>query len=150
MPDPESRCGQAEGGEEVARELVVAGGDCAEVFEFVEEALDEVALAVEGGIDRSADAHIALCWDVGPGAALFDEFDQGAGGAGAVGNHVSGQGQPPEQLRGRGLVRGLAGGQDEPHRQAAVIHDDMDFGAQSSPGAADGVIRTPFFPPAAC
>jgi hypothetical protein len=35
-------------GEEVGGELVVAGSDAAEVRQFREEALDQVALAVEG------------------------------------------------------------------------------------------------------
>jgi len=34
-------------GEEVFGELVVSGGDAAEVFEFTEEALDMVAFSIE-------------------------------------------------------------------------------------------------------
>ena len=34
-------------GEKISGELVVAGGDCAKVLKFVEEALDEIAFAVE-------------------------------------------------------------------------------------------------------
>jgi hypothetical protein len=36
--------------EKISRELVVAGGDGAKVLEFIEEALDENALAVEGKV----------------------------------------------------------------------------------------------------
>ena len=33
---------------------------------------------------------------------------------------------------------------------AAVGDDDVDFGAQPASRASDGVVRTPFFPPAVC
>jgi hypothetical protein len=44
----------------------------------------------------------------------------------------------------------LAGRQDEPDRQSVGIDDGMDLRAQSSTRTADGVIRAPFLPPAAC
>jgi hypothetical protein len=44
----------------------------------------------------------------------------------------------------------LAGGQQQADRQAVAVNDGMDLGAQSSTRTADGVIRAPFFPPAAC
>jgi hypothetical protein len=56
MSEPQSNGCDGDGGEEVSSELVVTGGDASEVFEFVEEALDEVAVAVELGIDRTLDA----------------------------------------------------------------------------------------------
>jgi hypothetical protein len=37
-------------GKEVSRELVVARRDGAKVLEFIEEALDEITLAIEGKI----------------------------------------------------------------------------------------------------
>ena len=67
----------------------MAGRDASEVLELVEEAFDEVALAVQ----------------------------------------VIGHRAP---------------------RQAAAVDDDMDFGAQPASRASDGVVRTLFFPPAAC
>ncbi len=35
-------------------------------------------------------------------------------------------------------------------RQAKAVDDDVNFGAQPASRASDGVVRTPFFPPAAC
>ena len=136
--------------EEVSCELVISGGDSPEVLEFVEETLDEVALAVEVRIDRAANPYVALGRDVGLGAARLDDLDDGAGRVSTVGNHVPRQSEAVEQLRSGGLVGCLAGGEHEADRQAALIDDDMDFGAQSSTRTANGVIRTPFFPPAAC
>lgn len=49
-----------------------------------------------------------------------------------------------------GLVGGLAGGEHDPERQAVLVHQGVDLGAQSSTRTADGVIRAPFLPPAAC
>jgi hypothetical protein len=44
----------------------------------------------------------------------------------------------------------LACGEYQLDRQSVLIDHRMDFGAQSSTRTANGVIRTPFFPPAAC
>jgi hypothetical protein len=51
MPEPQSNGSEGDGGEEVSCELVVAGGDASEVFDLVEEALDEVARLVEIGAE---------------------------------------------------------------------------------------------------
>ena len=53
MFDPDTCCGHRDGGEEVSGELVISGGDGSEVFEFVEEALDEVALAAISPTDTT-------------------------------------------------------------------------------------------------
>ena len=150
MPDPESCRRESNGGEKVSGEFVVSGCDPPEVLEFVEEAFDEVALAVDMEIDRALDLDVALGGDVSVGAAGLDEFDDGAGIIAAVGDHVAGQTQSVDQDRKRGFVGGLARREYEPDRQAASVDDDVDLGAQSSTRTADGVIRTPFFPPAAC
>lgn len=150
MFDPEAGCGEGDGGEEVPSELVIARGDGAEVFEFVEEALDEVALAVEPGVDGAPHADVALAGDVGPSPARLDHLDDGPGVIAAVGDDVASEGKAAEELRCRGLVGGLARGEHEADGEAAGIDDDVDLGAQSAPRSSDGVIRTPFFPPAAC
>jgi hypothetical protein len=49
------------------------------VFELVEEALDEVAMAVEVRIDRALDLAVAAGRDVGASAGGFDEIEDGAG-----------------------------------------------------------------------
>ena len=48
---------------------------------------------------------------------------------------------------GAGVIAAVGDG--VPGRLKAV-DDDVDFGAQPASRASDGVIRTPFFPPAAC
>ncbi len=85
---------------------------------------------------------VPLGRDVGARAMVGNELEDGAGVVAAVGDGVPG--------RHGSLVRGLARGEREAARQAATVDDDMDFGAQPASRASDGVIRTPFFPPAAC
>ena len=150
MSEQNSNGCESDGGEEVSGELVVSRGDAPEVFEFVEEPFDEVALAIDLDIDRSLDLDVALGWDVRDGAAGLNEFDDGAGVVTAIGDHVAGQGQSVEQRRRGGFVGGLAGRQNEPDRQPAGIDYGVNFGAQSATRTTDGVIRARFFPPAAC
>ena len=53
--------GELNSGEEVSCEFIVSCGDCPEMFEFVEEALDEVALGgVEREVARACDFAIGL------------------------------------------------------------------------------------------
>jgi hypothetical protein len=47
-----------------------------EVFELAEEALDEVALPVDFGIDRSLNLAVALGGNMSLSAALADQVDQ--------------------------------------------------------------------------
>ena len=48
------------------------------------------------------------------------------------------------------IIRGLTGREDDPQRQAVLIDWGVELGAQSPMRRADGVIRAPLFPPAAC
>lgn len=73
------------GGEEVARGFVVTRGNAAEVLQLVEKALDQIALAVEGVIDRTLDLAVAAGRNVSPPTAAFDEVDDGASIVAAVG-----------------------------------------------------------------
>lgn len=58
--------------------------------------------------------------------------------------------QVVKQRKSGGLVRGLARTQRQADRQALLIHDRIDPGAQSATRATDGVIFAPFLPEAAC
>ena len=54
--------------------------------------------------------------------------------------------------QGGGLwhVAAMAGGQDKTSRTAQTPHGQVDLGAQPTSRTADGLIRSPFFAPAAC
>ena len=147
---PKPGCGDKDSGEEVSRELVETGCDAAELLEPAEEALDEIALPIDGRIDGAPDDAAGAAWNVGFGAGASDEFEDGIAVIASVGDHGDRCGQASEQLRDEGHVGSLARRQEESHRQAILVHHGVDFGAQSSTRTANGVIRAPFFPPAAC
>lgn len=147
--EPEASGRQRDRGKEVARELFEARGDAPEVLELVEVAFDEVSLAVDAAADRTLNEPAPRRWNVGLCAARADEIEQGVGVVAAVGDHVAAF-QPGEQLRSGIEIVGLSGRQNEAHRQAVLINEGIDLGAQSATRTADGVILAPFFPPAAC
>jgi len=67
-----------------------------------------------------------------------------------IGDHIGARGKALYQFGHRLAVMGLAGSQNDADRQAAPVNQCIDLGAQSSTRTANGVIRAPFFPPAAC
>ena len=147
---PESCRSECNGGEEVCGVLFESCGDAPELFEFAEEALDEVATSIEFAIDGTLDLDAALGRDMGLATRVSDEVDDGAAVVATVGNECLGRRQSSQQVRHGGLVRRLPWRDQQPDRQSVLIDDGMDLGAQSATRTANGVIRTPFFPPAAC
>jgi len=150
MPEPEPDGSEQDGGEVVSREFVVARGDTSEVFDFVEEAFDQVALPIERVVDGTLPAAVGLGGDVRPGAVAEKQLEGGFGVIAAVGDGVAGRPETVDQRRHGGLVGGLARAQHVTDGQAPGVDDAVDLARQSSTRTTDGVIRTPFFPPAAC
>jgi len=126
MADRDAKASAGDSREAVPGELVVTCGDASEMLELVEEALDQVTVAVELGIDRPHDLHIALRRDVGGGAAGCEQIDDGAGAVAAVGDGIARGPQAIDEGRQRGLVGRLAGRQDQSNREAIAIDDGMD------------------------
>jgi hypothetical protein len=120
------------------------------VLELAEVPLDDVALSVDRRVDRALDLTVALGRDVGASAARCDQIDDGAGVVAPVGDQGPCGLEAVDQGFDGGLVGGLTGREDDPQRQTILIDQGVDLGAQSSTRTADGVIRAPFFPPAAC
>ena len=119
------------------------------MFELAEVALDEVALAVDAFRDSTLDQAIAWAWDVGLGSRGADKPEEGVRVIAAIGDDMT-AGEAFQQA-GRGVeIVALAGGKNDPDRQAMLIDQGVDLGAQSSTRTADGVILAPLFPPAAC
>lgn len=150
MLDPKPCAGEVERGEEVVGVLEVACGDASEVLEAVEEAFDPVALTIEVSVDGPNHTDIALARDVSRCARGLDGGDHRLPVVAAVSDDVAGQSERTDELRCSGLVGGLSRREQEPDRQASPVHDGMDLGRQAPTGETDGVIRAPFFPPAAC
>jgi hypothetical protein len=150
MPDPEPSGCESHGGKKVSGELVEAGGDAAEVLKFVEEAFDQISLAIEGMVDRPLVLAGLEGRNVRSGAMIGDEVDHRLGIVSTIGDGIGSRLQTLEQSRHGGLVGSLTRGQQKADRQAVGINHGMELGAQSSTRTADGVIRAPFFPPPAC
>ena len=120
------------------------------MFELAEEAFDEVALAIERGIDRALDFTIALGGDVSTTALCPDEIDHGLSVIATIGDQRLCGRQAVDQCFDGRLVGCLARREDDPERQPVLIDQRVDLGAQSATRTANGVIRAPFLPPAAC
>ncbi len=116
----------------------------------VEETFDEVALAVQVMGCGAPLPAIPLGRDVGARAMVGNELEDGAGVIAAVGDGVPGRLKAVKEGGHGSLVGGLARGDQEAARPAKAVDDDVDFGARPASRASDGVVRTPFFPPAAC
>jgi hypothetical protein len=136
--------------EEVARQLVEARGDTSEVLQLVEEAFDEVTSPVDIPVDAALDLSVALRGDMSASAPASGKINQCLGVVSPVGDEIARSDQTGDQGYGCLLVRGLPGGQDDPNGQTFPIDHHIDLRAQSSTRTANGVIRAPFFPPAAC
>jgi hypothetical protein len=107
-PDRRARGGKQDGGKEVAGGFVVTRGDASEVLEFIEEALDEVALSVEGAVDRALDLAVRIGRDVSSAAAASDQIDKGARVIAAIGDEIATGLELLDQDRCDGLVGNLA------------------------------------------
>ena len=120
------------------------------MLELAEEALDEVALAIQGGVDAALDLAIPAGGDVGLAAALPHEVEDGLCIVASVGNERLGWWQAGQQGWGDRLVGRLSWADQKAEREPGRADEGMDLGGQSPTRTANGVIRAPFLPPAAC
>ena len=120
------------------------------MLELAEVSLNDIALSVDRRVDGSLYLAVALGRDVGSAASGLDHVDDGARVVTPVGDKRLGGFEAVDQGFDGGLVGGLTRRQNDPERQTVLIDQGVDLGAQSSTRTADGVIRAPFFPPAAC
>lgn len=108
-----------------------ACGQRPEVFEFVEESLDQVAVAVEERAEGGrVDAPLERL-DVGPRAAVFDLLSDRVAIVGAVGDEDLAGLEPVDQGRRTAPVVRLARRQGDRHGQAVGVDQRMDLGGQS-------------------
>ena len=79
-----------------------------------------------------------------------DQVEYGSGVIAAIGDEIAIWSEALDELGNGSMVGGVAGRQRDSQRQALAVDDRIDLGTQSSTRAAEGVIRAPFLPPAAC
>ena len=141
MPYPKPRGGDEDGGKVISGGLLVARGDLSEVLEPVEEPLNQVALAVEGGIDRPFDLAVALREDMAAPAARVDHLEESASILAPDCGNVARREAGSQEVHDRRLVRGLPWRQGDRQWQAAMVDHRVDLGAQPATRTAKGVIR---------
>ena len=124
----------------VGRVLVVAGGYCSEVLDLVEEAFDEVAVAVQERAEGGDILAVRHRPDVGPCPLLGQTVSAFV----AVVSPVAEQGLPrtehAEHIVRGAAVMGLPLGQLESDGAALGIHQGMNLGGQAAarPSRASG------------
>ena len=139
-----------EGGEEIARGFFVAGRDTSELFDKLKEALDQVALGVEGEVAIARDLTVRFWRNDRLDGAHVEALDEGVGVIALVaeegfGRHFSREGFS------LGDVVDLPASQAKRQRVAQGVDDHMDLGGGAAARAAYGLVETPFLrAPALC
>ena len=136
-------------GQEIPGELVVSGGDAAEVLEPAKAALDNISTFVSAFVEAMDDDTVGFVWDNGRGAATNDFATKVVAVIPLVAEERA-HGRRERQNNGRRRNIGiLAWGQMQDDRPAERIAQRMDFCRAASARAADCLIVLPPFPPEA-
>jgi len=131
--------------------FVVAGCHGAELFEFVEEALDKIASAIEPFAKGGRVASLRHGSHIGSCAARCKCLAQGIGVVGAVSQQNVASADGAEHVFGATSVMGLAFGEFEQDWQAAGVNERVNLGCQPATRATHATGSGFFFLPlAAC
>ena len=136
-------------GEENLGELVVTRGDGPEMLEFVEETLNEIALAVEGEVARARGFSVGFGWDDWDDRSIGEGGDEGVGVERLVGDQSAGVDGFDERFSASQIVI-LARAGHHLDRIAKGIDERVNLGGQSAAGSADGLRTVFFWAPALC
>ena len=121
-------------GEEDLGELVVVRGDGPELFELVEETLDEIALAVEGEIAGARGFSVGFGWDDWDDRAIVEGGDEGVGVERLVSDQSAGVDGFDERFSASQIVI-LARAEHHLDRIAEGIDERVNLGGQSAAGS---------------
>ena len=135
--------------EKISRELVVAGGDGAKVLEFIEEALDEIALAVEGKVTGWRRLTVGLGRDYRCDLSLRKRVAERIGIVGLVRDESFRIDRFEQRLRASQIM-GLTRREHHLDGIAKRINNNVYFGGQSAAGPADRLVTVFFRAPALC
>jgi prophage regulatory protein len=141
--------GESDGGQEVGGQLVVAGGDAAEVLKPAKGVLDQMAIAVASlivddlGLASDPPRDHRDCPGLSQGVA------ERIGVVPLVGQDVAGPRSAGEQLGGDGHVGDVARREDQRERTADDVCEGVDLGRLAAARGADGLGFRPPFPPKA-
>ena len=120
------------------------------MLQRAEEALDEVALAIEGEVGLALLLPVGLGRDHRRNIAVFERLDQRVGIVALVGNEGIGI-DTREQRLGLRNIGGLTRRERECDRVAERVDDGVNLGRQPAARSADGLVVAVFFwAPALC
>jgi hypothetical protein len=141
--------GERNGGEEVGCELVVTGGDAAEVLDPAEGVFDAVALPVAGLVVYDLALAVGAAGDDGHSPGLAQGPAQGVSVVSLVGQYVSSSLGAGQQRRGDGDVGDVARGEDQGEGASDGVSEGVDLGSLAAARGADRLrFRPPFAPKA--
>lgn len=115
------------------------------MFEFTEEALDGVALAIDPSAERESFDAVGHGADVGPCAPFGHCSAQAVAIVGAVGEQDVARLDRLQHVGGRASIVSLALGQFEMDRSALGIDKRVDFGGQAAARATHATGSFGFF-----
>ena len=149
--EPNDGGGEVDGGEEVARGFIVAGGDGAILFEFGKEVFNPVARLIEIPVVFALDFAVGFGRNHRHFARLRQRNQNPLIGIEAsIGEHDVGLHQRQQHVGSLQIAR-LSGRKMKPGRVAEGIDGGMNLGAQPALAASDGLVRAPFLrAPALC
>jgi len=130
-------------GEKVSGQFVVAGRDGAKVFDFIEKALDEVALAVEREIAISLDLAVGFWGNHGRDFPLRESVDEWISVVGLVSDQGLRIGAFNQVLRASQIVD-LSRREHQIGGIAQGINKSVDLRRQPAARSADGLVATFF------
>jgi hypothetical protein len=136
-------------GEKISRELVVACRDGTKVLEFVEEALDKVAFAIECEVAIPRRFAVGFWGNHRGYSPLSESVDQLICVVSLIAKQGIRIGTVDQLLRASQIV-GLPRRKHQFDRIAQGIDERMDFGRQSAAGSADRLLAVFFRAPALC
>ena len=136
-------------GKEVSGEFVIACGDGAKVLELIEEALDEVAFAIEREVAVPRGLAMGDRGNHRADLALIESLDQPIGVVSLVADQSRRIDVFDQRLCASQIVR-LPGREHQLDGIAKGIDKRVDFGAQSAAGSADRLLAVFFRAPALC
>jgi hypothetical protein len=136
-------------GEKISREFVIACRDGAKVLEFVEEALDEITLAIQSKIAGQWARAAGVGRNHRSDLSLGEGLDEGVGIVCLVGNERPWIGMLEQRLAAGEIVV-LARGENELDGIAESIDECMNFCAQSAATSPDRLRAVFFLAPALC
>ena len=135
--------------QEIPGELVVSGGDAAEVLEPAKAALDDISAFVGAFIEAMDDDAVGFVGDYGLGAATNDFTAKVVAIIPFVSEERAHRRRERQNIGRSSDIGILAWGQMKDDRPAERIAQRMDFCRAASARAADCLVVLPPFPPEA-